>query len=85
MDTHVVYIQSSLFSGPFSPPAGLEIGPDPLPRPLRVLRELSGAGVNDGLDLLFGLFRDGDVTVEVFIDKESDEHLEISQCYITTV
>ena len=66
-----------MLAGSFSPATGLEIGADPFPGSLRVLWELSGAGVDDGLDLLFRLFRNGDVTVKIFIHKQSDEHLEI--------
>ena len=74
-NTHVVDIQSCLFPGPLGTSAGLEIGSDPLPGPLRVLRELPGAGVDDGLDLLFGLLGDGNMSVQVLVHKQSDEHL----------
>ena len=75
-ESYVVNVQARLLSGPLGPPARLEIGPDPLPGPLRVLGELAGAAVDDGLDLLFGLLRDRNVAVQVLIHKQADKHLK---------
>ena len=76
--TYIVGVQPCLLPRSLGPSAGLQIRPDPFPGSLRVLGELSGAGVNDGLDLLFGLFGNRDVAVQVLIHKQSDKHLEIS-------
>ena len=55
--------------------AGLAVGTDALARALLELWELAAAGLNDGLDLLLGLFGDGDHAVQVLIHKQTHKHL----------
>ena len=73
--TYTVGVKPGLFPAPLGPPAGLEVGPDPLPWPLGVLGELARAGVDDGLDLLLGLLGDRNMAVQVLVHEQSNEHL----------
>ena len=75
--TYIVGVQPCLLPRSLGPPAGLQIRPDPFPGSLRVLRELSGAGVDNSLDLLFWLLGNGNVTVQILIHKQTDEHLRV--------
>ena len=68
-------VQTGLFPCPLGAPTRFEIGPDPLAPSHGVLGKLPGAGVDDGLDLLLRLFRDRDVSVEVFVNEQADKHL----------
>lgn len=54
---------------------GLQVGADSLPRPVVELGELAVAGLEDGRDLVLRLLRDGNGTVEVLVDKQTDEEL----------
>ena len=62
--------------------AGLEVGADPLARPFLELGELAAAGLDDGLDLLLGLFGYGDHSVQVLVHKQPDKHLERRVTYV---
>ena len=77
MKTYIINVKTSLFSRSLCSSAGFKISSDPLPGPLGVLRELAGAAVDDGLDLLLGLLGDGHVTVQVLVNKQSHKHLQI--------
>ena len=77
MMTHIVSVQPCLFPRPLGSPAGLQIRPDSFPGSLRVLRELSGAGVDNSLDLLFWLLGNGNMSVQILIHKQTDEHLRV--------
>jgi len=57
-------------------PARLQIGAYSFAGSVAELRELSGARVDDGLDLLLGLLRDGYDAIEILIDEQSHEHLK---------
>ena len=76
MKTYIINVKSSLFSWSLGSSARLEISSDPLPGSLRVLGELPGAAVDDGLDLLLGLLGDGHVPVQVLVHEQSHEHLQ---------
>ena len=75
--TYTVGVKPGLFSAPLGPPAGLEVGPNPLPRALGVLGELARARVDDGLDLLLGLLGDRNMAVQVLVHEQSNEHLQM--------
>ena len=75
--SYIVGVQPCLLPRSLGSSAGLQIRPDPFPGSLRVLGELSGAGVDNSLDLLFWLLGNGDVAVQVLIHKQSDEHLRV--------
>ena len=49
--------------------------PDSLSGPLWIFRKLTGAAVDDGLDFLLWLLGDWYVSVQIFINKQSDKHL----------
>lgn len=55
--------------------AGFEVGADAFASTLLELWELTAAGFNNGLDLLFRLFRDWHHTVQVLIHKQTHKHL----------
>ncbi|MPC27113.1 hypothetical protein E2C01_020273 [Portunus trituberculatus] len=63
-------------SGPLVPPAAFEVSTDSLPGALGKLWELSSTSVNDGLNLFFRLFADGDHAVKVLVNKQTHKHLE---------
>ena len=73
--THVDHVDAGLLPGPLGPPARLEVRPDALPGARRVLWELARARVDDGLDLLLRLPRNGDVPVQVLVHEQPHEHL----------
>ena len=73
---HIADVQSGLFSRPLCSPARLEISPDSFSGTRRKFRELSGARVDDGLNLLLRLLRDRETSVEIFVDEKPDKHLE---------
>ena len=56
--------------------AGFEVGADALAGSFLELRELSAAGLDDGLDLLLGLFGDGNHPVQVLVHEQTHEHLQ---------
>ena len=76
--TYIIDIQSGLLSGSFCASARFQICSNSFARPVRILWKLSGAGINDGLNLLFGLFGNRNMSVKVLIHKQSDKHLQIS-------
>lgn len=59
--------------------ARFEVGADALASTLLELWELSAAGLNDGLDLLLGLFRDGNHPIQVLVHKQAHKHLQDRQ------
>lgn len=56
--------------------AGFEVGADALAGAFLELWELSAARLDDGLDLLLGLFGDGDHAVQVLVNKQAHKHLQ---------
>lgn len=70
-----MYLHAALLHAP----AGFEVGADALASALLEFRELSAAGLNDGLDLLLGLFGDGNHPVQVLVHKQTHKHLEDRQ------
>lgn len=63
---HAIFLHAS---------AGFEVGADALASTFLEFWELSAAGLDDGLDLLFGLLGDGHHPVQVLIHKETHKHL----------
>ena len=68
-------IPGSSFSSAFVPATAFEIRPDPFSGAFGKLWKLSRATVDDGLNFLLGLFRDGHNAVQVLVNEESHEHL----------
>jgi len=62
--------------GSLVPAARFEVRSDSLACSLCELRELPGTGVNNGLNLLLGLFGYWHNTIEILIHKQTDEHLQ---------
>ena len=81
---YVVCVKSGLLPRLSSPPAGFQVGSDPFAWPLSVLWKLPGAGVDNGLNLFFGLFRYRHVAVKILINEQADKHLKDNEV-ITTV
>ena len=55
--------------------AGLEVGADALAGALLELGELAATGLDDGLDLLLGLFGDGHHAVQILVHEQTHKHL----------
>lgn len=65
------YLEAAFFHAA----TGFEVGADALAGALLELWELAAAGLDDGLDLLLGLLRDGHHAVQILIHKQTHKHL----------
>lgn len=59
----------------FHAATGFEVGADALAGALLELWELAATGLDDGLDLLLGLFGDGHHAVQILIHEQTHKHL----------
>ena len=75
-NTYIVCVKSSLLPGPLGPATRLQVGSDALACSLRELGELTGTGVDDGLDLLLRLLGYWYVAVQIFIHEQTNKHLK---------
>ncbi len=78
-------VESGLFSRSFCAPTRLEIRSNALSSSTRVFRELSSARIDDGLNLLLRLLTDWNVTVEVLVHEEANEHLKQRELHTTNL
>merc|ERR1719495_465992 len=69
-------VQTSLLTRSFCPATRLQICADPLTRPVRILRELTAATVDDCLYFFLWLFRDWYMAVEVLVDEQANKHIK---------
>ena len=80
------YIEPCLVFGPLVGfPALLEVDLDAFPGLGCKLWELPCARVHDGLDLLLGLARNGDLSVKILIHKKTHKHLRKNVKKVSTV
>lgn len=63
----------------FHAATGFEVGADAFAGTLLELWELAATGLDDGLDLLLGLFGDGHHAVQIFIHEQTHKHLTVTE------
>ncbi len=66
-----MYLKTAFFHAA----TGFEVGADALAGALLELWELAATGLDDGLDLLLGLFGDGHHAVQILIHEQTHKHL----------
>lgn len=66
-----MYLKTPLFHTA----ARFEVGADALAGALLKLGELAATGLDDGLDLLLGLFGDGHHAVQILVHEQTHKHL----------
>ena len=66
-----LYLKTAFFHAA----TGFEVGADALAGALLELWELATTGLDDGLDLLLGLFGDGHHAIQILIHEQTHKHL----------
>lgn len=69
-----MYLKTAFFHAA----TGFEVGADALAGALLEFWELAATGLNNGLDLLLGLFGDGHHPIQVLVHKQTHKHLQES-------